>query len=76
MLPTQTHLIVLRTVCICAVNLTLPLPNVGSHNLSSNFLAALAGKMCEMLCDILKMGHNLKSDYGVCFLWNYELHMN
>ena len=35
-------------------------------------LAALSGQ----LCFVLKMGHNLKFDHGVCFLWNDGLHLN
>jgi len=37
---------------------------------------ALSGQLCEMPCCVLKIGHKLKIDNGVCFLWNDGLHLD
>ena len=38
-------------------------------------VAAISGQLCNMRYCVLKIGHNLKFDHGVCFLWNDGLHL-
>jgi hypothetical protein len=39
-------------------------------------VAALSGELCDMPYCVLKIGHKLKFDHGVCFVWNDGLHLN
>ena len=76
----KTHFIALCTVFISVMNLTL-CPQlevityyvmwIGAENVGSTFGRVL----CDMMCCVLKMGHKLKFDHGVCFLWNDGLYL-
>jgi hypothetical protein len=39
-------------------------------------VAAISSQLCDMRYCVLKIGHKLKFDHGVCFVWNDGLFWN